>query len=201
LVADALGLDFLNSVARPHDAVVDWIDSGEGLVDWLGQLKLVPSDTLRAFRRNASADELDRVAEEARELREWFREAVARNMGRSLGPDALQEFEPINRLLERDEAYMQIVPEEGDGATHFHLERRRRWRGPEALLLPIAEAMSRLICEENFAHVKHCEGPSCTLMFVDRTRRRSRRWCSMAACGNRAKQATHRRKSSAEIDD
>jgi predicted RNA-binding Zn ribbon-like protein len=29
-------------------------------------------------------------------------------------------------------------------------------------------------------------------VFVDRTRRRARRWCSMAICGNRAKQAAHR---------
>ncbi|HEY6735223.1 MAG TPA: CGNR zinc finger domain-containing protein, partial [Roseiarcus sp.] len=36
------------------------------------------------------------------------------------------------------------------------------------------------------------EGANCTLVFVDRTRRRGRRWCSMALCGNRAKQAAHR---------
>jgi predicted RNA-binding Zn ribbon-like protein len=29
-------------------------------------------------------------------------------------------------------------------------------------------------------------------MFADRTRRRARRWCSMAVCGTRAKQAAHR---------
>jgi predicted RNA-binding Zn ribbon-like protein len=40
--------------------------------------------------------------------------------------------------------------------------------------------------------VKGCEGPVCTLLFLDRTRARARRWCSMAVCGNRAKQAAHR---------
>ncbi|HKN11149.1 MAG TPA: CGNR zinc finger domain-containing protein, partial [Pseudomonadota bacterium] len=44
----------------------------------------------------------------------------------------------------------------------------------------------------DFSNVKACEGHACTLMFVDRTRGRARRWCSMAACGNRAKQAAHR---------
>jgi hypothetical protein len=70
----------------------------------------------------------------------------------------------------------------------------RRWRSPESLLLPIAEALARFVCEEHFANVKACEGHSCTLVFADRTRRRARRWCSMAVCGNRAKQAAHRKR-------
>jgi predicted RNA-binding Zn ribbon-like protein len=40
--------------------------------------------------------------------------------------------------------------------------------------------------------VKACEGPACTLLFADHTRGHARRWCSMALCGNRAKQAAHR---------
>jgi predicted RNA-binding Zn ribbon-like protein len=68
----------------------------------------------------------------------------------------------------------------------------RRWRSPEALLLPIGEAMANFVCEESLEDVKACEGASCTLMFADHTRQRTRRWCSMAICGNRAKQAAHR---------
>jgi predicted RNA-binding Zn ribbon-like protein len=65
----------------------------------------------------------------------------------------------------------------------------RRWRSPESLLLPIGEALAKFVCEENFADIKACEGHRCTLVFADHTRRRARRWCSMAICGNRAKQA------------
>jgi hypothetical protein len=43
-------------------------------------------------------------------------------------------------------------------------------------------------------HIKACEGQPCTLFFLDRTRARARRWCSMAICGNRAKQAAHRKR-------
>jgi predicted RNA-binding Zn ribbon-like protein len=68
----------------------------------------------------------------------------------------------------------------------------RRWRSPESLLLPIGEALAKFVCEGDFADVKACEGHACTLVFADRTRRRARRWCSMAICGNRAKQAAHR---------
>jgi predicted RNA-binding Zn ribbon-like protein len=52
--------------------------------------------------------------------------------------------------------------------------------------------LAKLVCEEDFANVKPCEGHRCNLLFADHTRRRARRWCSMAVCGNRAKQAAHR---------
>ncbi len=45
-IADAPGLDFLNSVATPTDRVIDWLDSGDGLLSWLGQAQLVPRDAL-----------------------------------------------------------------------------------------------------------------------------------------------------------
>jgi predicted RNA-binding Zn ribbon-like protein len=107
-----------------------------------------------------------------------------------LAVEDLRELEPLNRLLERDEAFSQVVPHH-DGAP-LALRMMRRWRSPESLLLPIGEALARFVCTEDFSHVKACEGHPCTLMFVDRTRGRARRWCSMAACGNRAKQAAHR---------
>jgi predicted RNA-binding Zn ribbon-like protein len=98
----------------------------------------------------------------------------------------------LQRLLERDEIFSRIVPRPEGGNRPFQLQMIRRWRTPEALLLPIGEALARLVCAEDFAHVKACEGPACTLLFADHTRGHARRWCSMAICGNRAKQAAHR---------
>jgi predicted RNA-binding Zn ribbon-like protein len=64
--------------------------------------------------------------------------------------------------------------------------------------LPIGEEIARFICTEDFQYVKACEGSTCTLLFVDRTRGRARRSCSMAICGNRAKQAAHRNRRKAD---
>jgi predicted RNA-binding Zn ribbon-like protein len=193
-VADSLGLDFLNSIATPVDTPIDWLDNGDGLLKWLAQAKLVPADALDELRARAMPGELDKVADQARALREWFRGFVRRHMGRPLTPKALRELGPLNRLLERDEAFSQISrPSRSDG-NRLELRTTRRWRSPEALLLPIGEALARFVCEEDFANVKSCPGHSCTLVFADRTRRRARRWCSMAICGNRAKQAAHRKR-------
>lgn len=191
-IADDRGLDFLNSVAIPVDTVVDWIGDGDGLLDWLDQAGLVPSDVLDTLRAQALPGELDKVADQARTLREWFRGFVRDHMGRPLAAQDLRELEPLNRLLERDEAFGQVVPADTPDHAPFALRAMRRWRSPESLLLPIGEALARFVCTEDFAHVKACEGHPCSLMFVDRTRGRARRWCSMAVCGNRAKQTAHR---------
>lgn len=190
-VGDAPGLDFLNSVATPGDTSVDWIGDGDGYLSWLAQAHLVPEDILRDMRTRTLPGELDNVADQARRLREWFRGFVRRHMGRPLPGDAFAELEPLNRLLERDEAFSRIAPRQTMPAP-FELQAVRRWRTPDSLLLPVGEALARLVCMEDFSLMKACEGPACTLLFADHTRGHARRWCSMAICGNRAKQAAHR---------
>ncbi|MCK1335832.1 putative RNA-binding Zn ribbon-like protein [Bradyrhizobium sp. LB1.3] len=191
-LADALGLDFLNSVATPVDTPVDWLDDGDGLLAWLEQAQLAPREALETLRSQAMPRELDSVAAQARSLREWFRGFVRQHKGRPLTSKALDELAPLNRLLERDEGFGRIGVDDHSAASGLAFRKIRRWRSPEALLLPIGEALATFVCEEDFSNVKACEGPACTLLFADHTRGRARRWCSMAICGNRAKQAAHR---------
>jgi predicted RNA-binding Zn ribbon-like protein len=204
-VADARGLDFLNSIAVPLDTQVEWLTSGDDLLAWLEQAGLIPSEVPALLRKHAVPGELDAVAARARALREWFRGFVYRHKGRPLAANVLDELDPLNQVLARDEEFGRIVPRDALGYTgHDHdldedapasalaWQPMRRWRSPDTLLQPIARALADLICEDDFAKVKACEGASCTLLFVDRTRRQARRWCSMAVCGNRAKQQAHR---------
>jgi len=192
LIGNARGLDFLNSIATPIDTPVEWIDDGEGLLSWLKQTQLVPADAHKIIRARALPGELDKVADQARSLREWFRGFVRKHMGRPLAAGSLAELQPLNRLLERDETFRRVAPQSVSGDGPFQLQVARKWRTPEDLLLPIGEAMADLVCSADLSDVKACEGHACTLFFLDQTRGRARRWCSMAICGNRAKQATHR---------
>ncbi|MBW7966925.1 ABATE domain-containing protein [Bradyrhizobium sp. BR 10261] len=191
-IADSLGLDFLNSIATPVDTPVDWIDDGGGLIEWLAQAKLVPTDELEALRARAKPGELDEVADQARALREWFRGFVREHAGRPLAATALKELGPLNSLLEQDEVFSRIEPRHDDSHRGLALRTTRHWRSPQSLLLPIGEAMAKFVCNEDFSDVKACEGHNCTMLFADHTRRRARRWCIMSVCGNRAKQAAHR---------
>jgi predicted RNA-binding Zn ribbon-like protein len=196
-VGDSLGLDFLNSIATPIDTPIDWIGDGEGLLNWLEQAQLVPADALKSIRAQALPGELDKVADQARSLREWFRGFVRQHKGRPLASEAFAQLKPLNRLLERDEIFSRIIPRPGRGNGSFQLQIVRRWQTLDSLLLPIGEALAQLVCTEDFSNVKACEGQPCTLFFADHTRGHARRWCSMALCGNRAKQAAHRHRTKA----
>jgi predicted RNA-binding Zn ribbon-like protein len=198
-VGGATALDFLNSIASPVDVPVEWIGSGKDFLSWLSEAHLVSPEALRNVERSAGPGELDAVAAQARALRDWFRRFVTSRMGQPLKPEAIRELEPLNRLLARDEVYGQIVPRQphadAHGGSALTFVADRRWRAPDSLLLPLAKVMADLLTTVDFTHVKGCEWHSCTLLFVDTTKGHMRRWCSMAVCGNRAKQAAHRKRS------
>ena len=196
-IAGDPSLDFLNSIGTPVDTVVEWLADGQDLMAWLEQAELVPLDAAATIRANCFPGELDAVAAQARALREWFRAFVLAHRGCSLGPDSLPELEPLNRILERDDAYGAIAVrfvDAPDQVTTSGLEWRtlRRWRTPDSLLLPIAHAIANFLTSEDLSRVKACQKSPCTLFFLDRTRGQARRWCSMTLCGNRAKQALYR---------
>ena len=195
-LAEAAALDFLNTFAIPVDVEVEWLGSGEDLLAWLEAAKLLDQAALDEVRALATPEQLDAVAAQARALREWLRGFVQRHRGKPLARSAEGELEPLNGLLARDRTFTQIVArakaDMRDGDAALKLVARRRWQSADDLLLPIAQAIAELVSTADFAEVKHCEGPTCVLHFLDTTRGGRRRWCSMAVCGNRAKQAAHR---------
>lgn len=201
-VSGSPGIDFLNSVAIPVDEVVEWIGNGKDFLDWLKQARLLTTKDVSIVESNFSMRELDRIALRARELREWFRGFVQAHRGKALSPRALTQLGPLNELLGLDQVFWAIVPENASGGSKgedtsssvFSLRPQRRWRTPESVLAPIAEELARVVCGLNFKHIKGCEGKKCVLLFYDKTPRHRRRWCSMAICGNRAKQEAFRKR-------
>ncbi len=57
----------------------------------------------------------------------------------------------------------------------------------ETPLLAIALAAERLLKEGRLDRLHVCGGDGCEWMFLDLSKNASRRWCSMATCGNAAK--------------
>ena len=199
-VGDHLAMDFLNSVATPRGKRIDWLSDGANFIDWLEKAGAVDAAVAGPFRyENDTLHTLDAVAEQARSLREWLRSFVDRHAGTALDSDVIEELEPLNSLLARDDTFHEIEAAEvrasdgvGGGVHPLRWVQLRRWTTPERLLQPIAQSIGDLICHGDFVHIHNCEGPACTLKFYDRTKAHTRRWCSMAICGNRAKAAAHR---------
>lgn len=190
-IADAYGLDFLNRISPSPHQKLEPLKSGNDLLEWLAAAGLVPCEALTKLKESAVPGELDAVASQARALGSWFRQFVLDRKGSPLPSGAVDELAPLNRILEGDTRYQQVDADRVSGGK-LVWRSRRQWQSSEALLLPIAEVMTELVCSEDFTYVRTCEGADCHLLFLDRTRGRARRWCSMAGCGNRAKQATRR---------
>lgn len=64
----------------------------------------------------------------------------------------------------------------------------------------IALAALRLVATGEWPRLKLCASPTCRWAFHDASRNRSRAWCSMDVCGNRAKARTFRSRARAQSD-
>ncbi len=172
------------------------MSDGEGLLGWLQRAGIVGGSDLAGLRR-LGAGVLDEVAAEATALREWFRSFLKEREGQRLTAVDLPALDTLNRVLARDTGVEQVVGREADpdGSSLF-LEHVYDWDRPDRILQPVARAIAALVCSDETSVIRTCSGPTCTLMFVDRTKSHRRRWCSMAVCGNRAKAAAHRARAS-----
>jgi len=191
-VGNHLALDFLNTIATPQGAVIDWLRDGQDLVRWLQDARVIDA-AIAARIKTAGRDALDDVAGNVREFRTWLRAFVTARNGKPLRVTA-GSIAPLNKLLARDKSFPKAeVAARNTGAGHpVALRRVRRWESPEELIDPLVDTAADLICNHDFRLIRSCEGSACSLMFLDRTKGHARRWCSMAVCGNRAKVGAHR---------
>jgi predicted RNA-binding Zn ribbon-like protein len=56
-----------------------------------------------------------------------------------------------------------------------------------ALLGPITVSAMALLVHADLSRIKQCRGSHCGWLFYDSTKNKSRQWCDMSVCGNRAK--------------
>lgn len=61
-----------------------------------------------------------------------------------------------------------------------------------AALAGIARSAVELLSGPDRNQVRNCADPTCSLLFIDRSRPGRRRWCSMDSCGNKDKTARYR---------
>jgi predicted RNA-binding Zn ribbon-like protein len=57
----------------------------------------------------------------------------------------------------------------------------------DCILCPVIRSAADLLVSDELGRVKKCADPVCGWLFLDISRNRSRRWCDMRDCGNRAK--------------
>lgn len=179
VIADHPALDLLNTVARIDGAEVDFFGDDADVARWLVKTGWLAADEAAAAPQRGLCDA-------ARKLRAAVRTLVARRKAGERADPA-----PLNAFLAQAESRPELV---WDAAGAPRIERRRGRRTPEQLLAPLAESAADLLSAGDFDLVRPCGNPECVLWFYDRTKSHRRRWCRMAACGNRHKVAAFRQR-------
>ena len=156
---------------------------------------MLHATTASTLKRRFGAAALDAAAVQARDLREWAREWIAR-WQETPGEVYRAELRRLNQLLVRAACYPEVITTK-DG---FQLAERWRIDSADELIAVVAAQIASLVATEQPGLVKRCAGPGCTLWFVDRTKAHSRVFCSAAACGNRAKVAAFRERQRGTAD-
>ena len=75
---------------------------------------------------------------------------------------------------------------------------RRRQPSANLLLAPVLWSAADLLVGRQLARVRQCANPACGWLFLDDSKSGNRRWCSMSACGNRAKAHRHYQRQKAD---
>ncbi|WLD93773.1 ABATE domain-containing protein [Alkalihalobacillus sp. AL-G] len=185
LIGERLCLDFANTVSW-HDSEDsrEWLTSYEQLVGWCLHADILTEQQALSLLQQAEGNpaEATKILEKALE----FREAIYRIFS-SISNDETPgktDLSILNGVLVDVYRSIQIIP----GEDKFSLQFRKPDDSLAGMLSPIVQsAIDILVSEKDLKRVKKCEGDPCGWLFLDTSRNRSRRWCSMADCGNRAK--------------
>jgi predicted RNA-binding Zn ribbon-like protein len=164
--------DYVNTF--DFETGIDEIATPDELATWFSEQGLV--DDL--------VEPTAQEVEDAHSLREAIRELLLANNGAEIDTAAAsQTLEEAGRkahLGVRFENGRPVLAPEGDGA-----------RGA---LGRIVATIAELAPTDDWKRLKTCRDEHCRVAFYDKSRNRSRAWCSMEVCGNREKARSFRQR-------
>jgi predicted RNA-binding Zn ribbon-like protein len=193
-----LCLDFANTVdwrtaAQPHELLTSYAD----LVAWGQRMDIVPGGTARRLLEESVRDPAQAAAVLERVI--VLRESIYRIFSAVVAEHAPEaaDIATLNRALAETLPRLQLAWT-ADGFAW-------RWNGDEnaldQVLWPVARSAAELLTSDELSRVGVCAGDGCGWLFFDTSKNRSRRWCSMQDCGNRAKARRHYRRSRVQDRD
>ena len=173
----SLCLDFVNTrcwrgTAQPSDALGDAQALQRWLQRWLQRHGTADTITPRQFsaaiEARESLDNLLRALADAAPLPPQALAVLARQVAAA---------PPRRELVLTPQAAGWRVPQRSSGVA--------------ALLAPVWWSAADLVLAAQRLRLRCCANPRCGWLFLDDSKGGTRRWCSMSACGNRAKVQRH----------
>ncbi len=184
LVGGRLCLDFVNTVScRNSDHPRDALGTYEDLVSWSQHAKILTKNEAKNLVEEASAHptEARRVVERAIAIREAlygiFSAVIHKNRPEAMSVDIL------NREVTVAMAHLQLKPAPATGPWTYTFEDEKLDR----MLWSVVDSARELLTSDKLDRLCECPGENCGWLFMDLSRNRSRKWCSMKDCGNLVK--------------
>jgi predicted RNA-binding Zn ribbon-like protein len=189
LVGGHICLDFANTLGDARGrGERDKIEGYRDLLVFARRVGAIDSDAERALAREASRRpaEADRIVAEARALRRAIFALFYPEPDRAEAALAV-----VDAAVARARRHQHLVAT----ADGYALALEPDDMALDRPLWSIALSAAELLQSPSRARVHACDNTaSCTWLFVDESKNRSRRWCSMRDCGNRVKAQRHYRK-------
>ena len=187
LVGGRLCLDFCNTTGDRRGYRDERLETYADVVGWGWRAGILNAEEAVRLARlgTRSPTEALGVWQRAVKLREALTSifcAVAES--RRIRPGSL---DVLNGELAGAMSRSQVVPTDS-GFTWLWAE---GGKALDCVLWPIARSAADLLTEGPLAAIRRCEGRDCGWLFLDTSRNRTRRWCDMRICGNRAKARRH----------
>lgn len=184
-----LCLDFANTVrARPLSDRVESIATYSDLLAWARQSTILTPGEAAALGEKARQQPRSAADALAQALR--LREAIyglCSALAAGLPPPA-SELQTLNRAIAKAMSRAGVVRSSGGG---FEWSWPDSAPGLDRVAWWVARSAAELLTSKDLTGVRECAGYDCGWLFMDGTKNRSRRWCDMSTCGNRAKGRRH----------
>jgi predicted RNA-binding Zn ribbon-like protein len=181
-----LAIDFANTVAYRGSTPDDTLHNLDDLFTWLVSAKALPEATIANLPRLIAAAHLDDV--------QLFNDAInlRETTYRLLHAVATHSAPPASDLQRLNQALAEAPRRDCLAQTGGGLGWRIEIRPTAAnLLTPALWSLADIIAGPDSSRLRECANDQCLWLFLDDSKNGTRRWCSMQACGNRAKAHRH----------
>jgi predicted RNA-binding Zn ribbon-like protein len=169
-VGNNLAVDFINTQFECHDELVDLLSCFDDLSRWAAEMDVTldPDDT---------SMNIDAI----RQLRRALKTLLMTHIDKSPLPN--ETLALVNQYLINAPTQQKLIQVD----QTIELQPLYKKLSVDQLLGKIVYEAAGLLNSPYHQQIKHCSNEKCVLIFVDTSRSKKRRWCSMERCGNRAK--------------
>lgn len=181
LVGGRLCLDFVNTVScRNSDYPRDALGTYEHLASWSQHARILTKSEAKDLVAEASAHPVEarRVVERAVATREALYRIFCAIIHKRR-PEAMS-VNVLNREMTVAMAHLHLKPGASASSWTYAFEDH----DIDRMLWFVVDSAGELLTSDKLDRLCECPGENCGWLFLDLSRNRSRKWCSMKDCGN-----------------